>query len=257
LLTNPTMSILSGRPIPFDRLFQNSDLDDNIRSHLAKVYSTLGLTLMAAALGCAAHVQFHVGGLLSMLGCLGCMIYLAVDRSKEHVQRRLAMMGLFGFLKGCSVGPLIELALHVDPSILVTAFLATTTIFACFTLSALFAKRRSYLYLGGVLSSALSALFLLSVLSLFVNNPLVRSVQLYLGLFMFCGYILFDTQLIIERVQTMGDTDYVWHAVELFTDFVAIFVRIVIILLEYSEGKKSVKVQNNAIKSVQIFGRRQ
>jgi len=233
------MSLLSGNSkIKLETLFSNSDIKDHVRVHLAKVYSTLGLTLGAAAVGSILHLYYNLGGILSSLACVGLMIYLAMDQKKEEYTRRLGVIGLFGLFKGMSLGPLMEHTLHVDPSILVTAFLATTTIFACFTLSALFAKRRSYLYLGGVLSSALSALFLLSVLSIFVNNPLVRSVQLYLGLFMFCGYILFDTQLIIERVQTMGDTDYVWHAVELFTDFVAIFVRIVIILLEYSEGKK-------------------
>lgn len=35
------------------------------------------------------------------------------------------------------------------PSIIPTAFLGTATIFACFSLSALYARRRSYLYLGG------------------------------------------------------------------------------------------------------------
>jgi len=57
---------------------------------------------------------------------------------------------------------------------------------------------------------------------------------------MFCGYILFDTQMIIEKVSN-GDNDYVWHSVELFIDFIAIFVRIVIILLEMSDSKKSKK----------------
>ena len=57
--------------------------------------------------------------------------------------------------QGLSLGPLIDLVLRVDPSILVTALLATTTVFVCFAGTALFAKRRSYLYLGGVLSSGL------------------------------------------------------------------------------------------------------
>lgn len=34
-------------------------------------------------------------------------------------------------------------------SIIVTAFMGTSAIFICFTLSALYAKRRSYLFLGG------------------------------------------------------------------------------------------------------------
>lgn len=34
-------------------------------------------------------------------------------------------------------------------SIIVSAFLGTSVIFLCFTLSALYAQRRSYLFLGG------------------------------------------------------------------------------------------------------------
>lgn len=34
-------------------------------------------------------------------------------------------------------------------SIIMTAFMGTSVIFICFTLSALYAKRRSYLFLGG------------------------------------------------------------------------------------------------------------
>jgi len=236
------MSLLSGK-VKLDTLFANSEIDDNVRQHLAKVYSTLGMTLGAAAIGAIAHLYLQTGVLLPSLACVGLMIYLAVDRQKQEYRRRLAVIAGFGFFKGMSLGPLMNHTLHVDPSIIITAFLATTTIFACFTVSALMAKRRSYLYLGGVLSSALSALFMLTVLSMFINNPLVRSVHLYLGLFMFCGYILLDTQVIVEKV-TLGDTDFVWHAVELFIDFVAIFVRIVIILLEFSGDGKKKKERN-------------
>lgn len=58
-------------------------------------------------------------------------------------------------LQGFSLGSLVDLVLQVDPSILVTALLATMTVFVCFAGAALFAKRRSYLYLGGLLSSGL------------------------------------------------------------------------------------------------------
>lgn len=49
--------------------------------------------------------------------------------------------------------PSISLGIHSCPfppySIIPTAFLGTAVIFSCFSLSALFAKRRAYLYLGG------------------------------------------------------------------------------------------------------------
>ena len=52
---------------------------------------------------------------------------------------------------------------------------------------------------------------------------------MYLGLLIFCGFVLFDTQMIIERKER-GDDDYIWHSVDLFIDFMAIFKRLLIIL---------------------------
>jgi FtsH-binding integral membrane protein len=46
----------------------------------------------------------------------------------------------------------------VFDSILVTAFVGTAIAFACFSCAAIVAKRREYLYLGGLLSSGLSIL---------------------------------------------------------------------------------------------------
>lgn len=65
-------------------------------------------------------------------------------------------------------------------------------------------------------------------LSLLLSLSLLQ-IQLYLGLVMFCGFVLFDTQLIIERFNN-GDNDYIWHSVDLFIDFIAIFKRLLIIL---------------------------
>lgn len=53
--------------------------------------------------------------------------------------------------------------------------------------------------------------------------------ELYFGLVVFCGFILFDTQLIVEKFNC-GDSDYVWHSIDLFLDFVNIFRRLLIIL---------------------------
>ena len=46
---------------------------------------------------------------------------------------------------------------------------------------------------------------------------------------MFCGLVLFDTQMIIEK-HSRGDDDYIWHSVDLFIDFVEIFRRLLVIL---------------------------
>lgn len=57
-----------------------------------------------------------------------------------------------------------------------------------------------------------------------------HSQQLYFGLMIFLGYVVFDTQSIIESAHH-GDLDYVKHSLVLFVDFVGILVRILIIMV--------------------------
>lgn len=113
-------------------------------------------------------------------------------------------------------------------------------IFICFTLSALYAKRRSYLYLGGTLMSGLSILFLVSVLNMFFGSAMLFKAHMYTGLVIMCGFVLFDTQLIIEKAEN-GDKDYIWHCVDLFLDFVTIFRKLMILLAMNEKDKKKEK----------------
>lgn len=73
--------------------------------------------------------------------------------------------------------------------------------------------------MGGALSSGLFA------------------IELYGGLCMFMLYVVFDTQMIIEDAH-QGRSDFVAHAMQLMIDFVAIFVRLLIILTQNAEKKK-------------------
>jgi hypothetical protein len=57
--------------------------------------------------------------------------------------------------------------------------------------------------------------------------------QVYFGLLIFLGYMVYDTQEIIERA-CHGDMDYIKHALTLFTDFVAVLVRILVIMVSLS-----------------------
>lgn len=217
-------------------IFKKNELDTRVREHLAKVYSTLCGLLVMAGLGVAADIKYGLGGTMTHIGIIASLVSLVAFRSL-NVYQRLVIVGAFGFFKGCSLGSLVHYAIEVDPSIVMTAFLGTTAIFVCFTLSALFATRRQYLFLGGFLSSAITLMMFVQIFSMFYQSVAVFKSLLYVGLFVFSAYVVYDTQLIVEKA-SMGQDDFVWHAAELFIDFVAIFVRLLIILLDNAEKKK-------------------
>ncbi|EDO45792.1 predicted protein [Nematostella vectensis] len=233
-------SLFGNRRISLSALKDFSKLDNPTRHHLKNVYSCLAASMMAAAVGSSVHLFTSIlkGGFLSGIASLGLLIALAVtpNNGKNQSKRFGILMG-FALCCGLSLGPLMDLVIEVDPSIVVTAFFATVMIFACFTVSALWAEQRSVLYLGGTLASGLSILLLLGFVNIFVGSFFIYQLHLYGGLLLFCGFVMYDTQLIVEKHRN-GDKDFIWHSVDLFLDFINIFRRIMIILAQNKESKK-------------------
>ncbi|KAK1151172.1 putative Bax inhibitor 1 [Acipenser oxyrinchus oxyrinchus] len=228
------------RNINFDALFKFSQISRSTQQHLKNVYSSLAICMLMAAAGAYVHVVLRLfqGGLLSLLGSLALMAWLGMTpHSPDTEKKRLAILSGFAFLTGVGLGPTMDFVISINPSIILTAFLSTSVIFVCFTLSAMYAQRRSYLFLGGTLMSGLSLLFLLSLFNMFYGSALLFKAHLYIGLALMCAFVLFDTQLIIEKAE-MGDKDYIWHCVDLFLDFVTIFRKLMIILAMNEKDKK-------------------
>merc|ERR1719411_612984 len=132
------------------------------------------------------------------------------------------------------------MAIMVNPSLVPSALMLTSAIFACFTGAALFAPDGKYLYLGGTLLSGLSTLMFLGLLNIFFHSQLLFQAHLYLGLAIFCGFIMFDTQVIIEKARR-GDKDFIAHSLDLFIDFVQVFRKVLIILMQKEQGKEQKK----------------
>lgn len=228
-----TMDALFGqRPISLKALTDFSKLDATSKKHLKNVYSALAISTLTAAAGAAVHLftNFLKGGILASLGGIGFLIALTwTAHEQKNTINRLGYLVGFAFCTGLSLGPLLDRIIDIDPTIITTAFFATCLIFVCFSLSALWAEERSYLYLGGTLMSALSMLMIMGLANIFFQSKMMYQIHLYGGLLIFCGFILYDTQLIIEKRRN-GDTDFIWHSVDLFLDFINIFRRILIIL---------------------------
>jgi len=219
-----------------NNLFDLSTLSPQVKKHITKVYITLGGTLVAASLGAYTHLLYNVGGILTTIAqFIALFSLIGVPHSQENIPKRLAILQLFGFFVGCSIGPLISYVLQIDPRIILTAFLGTLCIFVCFSSIAIFSGSRTWLFLGGFLSSSISLMILMSFLNFFFRSPAILMFQVYFGLLVFMGFVIFDTQMMIEQAKVSDD--FIWHSVQLFIDFVAIFVRLLIILSQKNKKK--------------------
>lgn len=220
-----------------DGFFRSFDtkLEAPIKTHLKSVYACLAMTIMSAAAGAYTHLFTNLlrgGGFLFGLLSLGLAftLYATPDNGKNRNTRLGLLLG-FAFMSGLGTGPLLDLAIQINPSIIPNAFMMSAVIFACFSGAALFAPDGSYLYLGGTLLSGLSTLFWLGFMNIFFQSQLIFQVYLWAGLLIFCGFIVFDTQMIIEK-RRRGDRDFIAHSLDLFIDFMQVFRKIMILLMQ-------------------------
>ncbi|KAK2723568.1 hypothetical protein QYM36_002047, partial [Artemia franciscana] len=222
----------------FKRNF-NSHLEESIRKHLVNVYTTLSMSTVACILG--TYIQLlreivtpEVGALFAFISLFG---FVFVGSTKQMFGIRLSMLLVCSFSFGVSLAPVIQFVLLFnDPTIITTALAGTALIFIGFSLCSILSPSGKWLFLGAPLST-----YLLSVtlLRLFMGGNFV--LEMYIGLGVFCAYILYDTQLIIER-KRMGEGDVLSHSLILFLDLVNVFVELLRILKDKDNKKKKISI---------------
>eukprot|EP00871_Galdieria_phlegrea_P006079 jgi/Galph1/959/GphlegSOOS_G5654.1 len=213
-----------------------------VKEHIKQVYSNL---VVAAALCCVGLVfnSYTALGYTSLWKLVTLLFVVAntmMFRTLENLRIRSYLFFGLSFAFGCGAGPLVDLVIEVEPSLLYWVASATLIVFLCFSGAAIVAERKSYLYLGSLLSVAVSGLLWLSIFSFLIPSSLQFILQTYVGLLVFAGYVLYDTQMMIERAYS-GVSDSIADAMMLFTDLYGIFVRILVIMLKNSQDKSKEK----------------
>lgn len=215
-------------------------LDEPVRKHLKNVYGCLSMSTVSAAVGAYVHMytQLLQANLLTSLATIGLLFALinVPDNGKNHKLRLGYLLG-FAFLTGLGLGPLLEMVINIDPSIVVTALVGTTLLFVSFSISALLAERGHWLYLGGIIFSMLNIMFMTFFVNLFLRSQFIYQAHLYIGFFLMCAFIIYDTQLIIEK-HHMGNKDFIAHSLDLFMDFISVFRHLLVILAQKEISKE-------------------
>jgi FtsH-binding integral membrane protein len=110
---------------------------------------------MVCALGMYVNQTFIVSGFFMNLISIGLSIYLIfqiANRQNSEDWRMGCLAGL-AFQMGYLVGPAMHMIVNVYPELVLQAVLYTATAFTSFSLISLCSKRRSFLFIGGIIAS--------------------------------------------------------------------------------------------------------
>ncbi|KAJ1834542.1 hypothetical protein LPJ63_001882 [Coemansia sp. RSA 2711] len=221
----------TGDDIPDDLKYGVSvwQSDRSIRhAFMRKVYAILTLQLLATAVvgGVMRHADATNGFLLrhvwtvyaAMFGSIGAL--LGVMWKRDSHPTNAVLLGLFTVLEAYTLGAVTA---FYPTGTVVQALAITLGLFVVLTLFTM-QSRYDFSRMGPILFFALSAVVLVGLVQLFI--PFNRVFDMAMAVIMavvFCGYILFDTYMIMNR---MSPDDYIFASISLYLDVVNLFLAI-------------------------------
>lgn len=194
---------------------------------LRNTYMLLSMTLIFSAMTAGASVVFqwpHPGLILTLVGYFGLLFLTSMFRNS--VLGIVFVFALTGFM-GATLGPILSYYLTAIPNggqLIMTAFGGTGLIFFGLSAYALTTKK-NFAFLGGMLFAGILTAFILSLVAIFFNFPLLSLAVSAIFLILMSGLILYQTSQIVHG----GETNYIMATVTLFVSIFNIFV----ILLQF------------------------
>lgn len=154
-----------------------------------------------------AHRLLRLNPMVSMFGLLGLSMGAMIGTRMVDPQNTLLKHGMFtawNITQGlflCTMG-------FYRPQILIKAGLYTAGIFGATTFTAMTARHDAFLWLGAPLFSALIIMIIASFGRMLLParfstaHNLIEGFVIYGGLMLFCGFLLYDTQVLMKRAHS-------------------------------------------------------
>ena len=237
-----------GDNIKVDRLgamFKLHDISEKTQQHLTKVYGNVMMCALICAAGMWINAHTVLSGFFASILIMAGMSFFTykICFSYASEQERMGYMWAQAFSMGFLVGPAMHAIAEIQPEIITTAVGITSVMFASFSAISIFSKRRSFLFLGSLITSIVTCMLIYRFMSWISGYSTSTDSlgYLLLTLFVSCMYIIYDTQMIIERCETYGERDVPKHTMILFMDLFDLFIKIVQVLLELQDQKDKKK----------------
>ncbi|KAJ8379077.1 hypothetical protein AAFF_G00231680 [Aldrovandia affinis] len=198
---------------------------------LRKVYTVLSLQIIlttatsALFMYCDAVKDFvHASPalvLVSAIGSLGLIFALAIYRHQHPIN--LYLLLAFTLVEAVSVATAVT---FYEYSVVLQAFGLTAAVFVGLT-AYTFQSKRDFSKLGAGLFACLWILIIASFMSLFFHNDMVELVFAGAGALLFCGFIIYDTHLLMHK---LSPEEHILASINLYLDIVNLFLYILRIL---------------------------
>lgn len=203
------------------------------RIFIRKVYSILAVQLIASFAVCAfmaLHQPTHVYVLthawpvvLSIF--LSFLLIMTLMCYKDKSPQNMYLLAAFTFVEAFMVGTVTTAYAEENAKIVLEAVFLTGAIFIGLTVFT-FQSKIDFSFLGAFLSMGLGALILWGFFAMIFGVG-TGYVYALLGCIIFSGYILFDTWLIMDK---LNPHEYVLAAIMLYLDIINLFLYILQLL---------------------------
>eukprot|EP00048_Salpingoeca_helianthica_P017262 m.236343 g.236343 ORF g.236343 m.236343 type:complete len:271 (-) comp20543_c0_seq1:39-851(-) len=225
-------------------------LGDGDQEHLCmdrvqKTFLTLGFGVSVTTL--ATSYFFRTGsaawllqcgkwtGFLTVMGTTCTTLLFTRSVPRNETAMKVFAFGTFNFAIGFSLAPL----LFLGGPLCAQAAAGTAAIAGSLCLTGVVAPSRKFFFLAAPLSSAVIILGLGSLTaSIFPGAVVIRSLSLYGSLVAASLFLLYDTNVMVERARTLKHYDPIDECLTLYLDVAEIFVRLLRVLAESQAAKE-------------------
>lgn len=194
---------------------------------LRNTYALLSLTMIWSTIMAAVGTMLHIGFGVYMLLALAGLGLLFATRAFRNSGMGVVMVFLFTGVEGLSLGPVLQVYLHMANGAQIVGMAAGLTGAMFFALSGYaLMSRKDFSFIGGFLFAGLIMLVVAGLIGMFFNIPGMSLALSVVSALIFSGYILFDTSRIING----GETNYIMATVSLYLDILNLFLALLRIL---------------------------
>lgn len=200
---------------------------------MSRVLPYFGGGLILTAIGTAFAKSFGTGFMLfALLANIG--VYFALMWNRHTPGLNVALFYGYTFLNGLMLGPLVALANAINPWLVVQALALTAVGFFAIA-TYVMTTGKDFSGLGPFLIAGLLVVIVASIMNFFVGGSGLGLGISIVSAVLFLGFTAYDMSNIMHKFR---DEEYILATVELYLDFINLFVALLRILIHFASSSR-------------------